>query len=73
MERQQVKPYPLRLEGELREEVEKLALIQDRSVNWQLNQLVKIGLANFESSNRKAPNSLATGSGLMSKPPLMRY
>lgn len=37
--------YPLRLEREVRDQAEKLAASQERSLNWQLNELVKLGLA----------------------------
>lgn len=49
----QIKAYPLRLEDEVRAEAEKLAAVQDRSLNWQLNELVKIGLASFASGKEK--------------------
>lgn len=45
--------YPLRLDNELKKRVEGLAKIQDRSLNWQLNELVKIGLQITESENGK--------------------
>ena len=49
----QIKAYPLRLEDDLRAQAEELAVAQDRSLNWQLNELVKIGLANFASGKEK--------------------
>lgn len=46
-------PYPLRLEDSVRSDAEKLAERERRSLNWQLNELVKLGLAQVASQNEK--------------------
>lgn len=47
-------PYPLRLDDDVREAAEMVAAENDRSLNWQLNELVKIGLANIASQKENA-------------------
>jgi len=37
-------PYPFRMSPDVRNEAQKLAKESDRSLNWQLNQLVLAGL-----------------------------
>jgi hypothetical protein len=49
-------PYPLRMEEAVRVKVEKLAADERRSLNWQLNELVKMGLAGIASQNEKTLN-----------------
>lgn len=46
--------YPLRMDVGVREGVEKLAAERDRSLNWQLNELLKIGLENFAAQKENA-------------------
>ena len=46
--------YPLRMDANVRDDVEKLAAKQDRSLNWQLNELVKIGLAHVSATKENA-------------------
>lgn len=53
--RQVVSPYPLRMAADVREQAERLAVERDRSLNWQLNELVKIGLATIAAQKEKTP------------------
>lgn len=43
-ERHQTNAYPFRMEPGIREEAQKLADQEDRSLNWLLNALVKLAL-----------------------------
>lgn len=44
--------YPLRLDDALRDEVAKLAFSQDRSLNWQLSNLIKLGLESLAEKQK---------------------
>lgn len=44
-------PFPLRLEDGLREAVGRLAQDRQRSLNWQLNFLVKTGLDHLQKES----------------------
>jgi hypothetical protein len=54
---QQASPYPYRIEPAIREGAEKLAKVQDRSLNWMLNHLLRpvvaAELAKCEAANGK--------------------
>lgn len=55
----QKKPFSLRLDDEVAARAEKLAKERQRSLNWQLNELVKAGLAQINEQNEKPRTILA--------------
>jgi len=61
MKRQKM-AYPLRMEDGVKIAAERIAVRQERSLNWQLNELLKIGLANFIDTKEKAQNANLGGS-----------
>ena len=36
--------YPLRMDPEVRSAAQELAIKNERSLNWQINQLIKVGI-----------------------------
>lgn len=52
--RVQQTPYPLRMRPELKLEAQELADKEDRSLNWLLNEAVRIGIAQMRSVKENA-------------------
>jgi hypothetical protein len=48
-ERHHMNSYPLRMDPEVRQAAQTLALKNERSLNWQINHLVKLGLQQLSS------------------------
>ncbi len=52
--KQQKMAFPLRLDDEVKSEAEQLAATRRRSLNYQLNELVKIGLKEVAQQKENA-------------------
>lgn len=52
--KQQVTPYPFRMEEDVRQGVDELAKAEDRSKNWLLNRLVRIAIPLWGAKQAKA-------------------
>ncbi|MES2262088.1 MAG: toxin-antitoxin system HicB family antitoxin [Pseudomonadota bacterium] len=62
--KQQKKPFPLRMDDDVREAAEALATSQDRSLNWQLNDLLKAALANIAAQKENATVAVTTAASM---------
>ena len=51
MSQGQANPYPLRVPYDLMEKFKVVAAADDRSVNAQINQLIKRAVADYEAEN----------------------